>query len=213
MRRPLTTLAVASCLLLAASAWAKDDPPPPPPPPPPPSDTTTTEEKKDDDTSSGSSGFRSTDALLDASKGKKRPMQLSFFAGFAYPYYLPYVALPLAARFNIPIVHDGFVPQINDSFDIEFGIDIGIAPGVCCGRSPVYFVPVVEPRYTVYLLPNLAAYAKPLSLGVAIWPGPGAVVFFHYHFAVGVVFDITKTIALRGEIGTNSIRGGIGISF
>ena len=214
MRRALTTLGIAACLLLAGTALGKDDPPPPPPPPPPSDTTTTSGDKKEGDAPSTGS-FRSTDGLLDASQGKKRPMMLSFFAGFSYPYYVPYVALPLAARFNIPLIHDGFVPQINDSFDLEFGIDIGLAPGVCCGRGPIYILPIVEPRYTVYLLPNLAVYAKPLNLGVVIWPSSSGlqVIYFHYHFAVGVIFEITKTIYLRGELGTNSIRGGIGIAF
>ena len=216
MRRALTTLAIASCLFTSGIALGKDDPPPPPPPPPPSdSSSSGSADKKDGDAPSSGGGLRSTDGLLDASQGKKRPMMLSFFLGFAYPYYVPYVALPLAARFNLPIIHDGFVPQINDSFDIEFGLDIGIAPGACCGRAPIYILPIIEPRYTVYLLPNLAVYAKPLNLGIAIWPSSGGaqVVFFHYHFAVGVVFEITKTLYLRGELGTNSIRGGIGIAF
>src|SRR6478672_11616608 len=129
MRRALTTLAVASVLLAAGTALAKDDPPPPPPPPPPPSDTTS--DKKDDTKSeelSNSTDFKSTDALLDASKGKHRPMMLSFFGGVRYPYYTGFFGFVLGARFNIPLVHDGFVPQINDSFDLEFGADIGLVP-------------------------------------------------------------------------------------
>src|SRR4051794_11978865 len=126
MRRALTTLAVASVLFAAASAFAKDDPPPPPPPPPP-SDTETKTETKSEEPSN-STDFKSTDALLDASKGKHRPMMLSFFTGVRYPYYVGVYGFTLGARFDIPIVHDGFVPQINDSFDLEFGVDIGIVP-------------------------------------------------------------------------------------
>src|SRR6185436_16348541 len=115
MRRTLTTLAVAAVLFAASEALSKDDPPPPPPPPPPSDTTSDSAEKKDGDAPS-STDFKSTDALLDASKGKKRPMMLSFLAGIRYPYYVPSVDLSLGARFNIPVVHDGFVPQINDSF-------------------------------------------------------------------------------------------------
>src|SRR5438105_3686921 len=126
MRRALTTLAVASVLFAAASALAKDDPPPPPPPPPPSDSSETRSESSD---APASSDFKATDALLDASKGKHRPMMLSFFTGIHYPSYsIGLFAFILGARFNIPIFHDGFVPQINDSFDLEFGVDFGIVP-------------------------------------------------------------------------------------
>src|SRR5689334_18577678 len=121
MRRTLTTLAVASALFAAAQALPNDDPPPPPPPPPPSVTTTTDAGVNKDGDSLSSTDFKSTDALLDASKGKKRPMMLSFLAGIRYPaYYVPLFGFTLGARFDIPIIHDGFVPQINDSFDLEF---------------------------------------------------------------------------------------------
>ena len=218
MRRTLTTLAVVSVLFAAGSALAKDDPPPPPPPPPPPSDTTTTDDKKSDDTSSSSNStdFHSTDALFDVSKGKKRPMMLSFFLNIPYPnYFGSLFAFELSARFNIPLVHDGFVPQINDSLDLEFGADIIIIPGVAgTSYSPIAVLPIIEPRYTVYLLPKLAVYVKPLNIGVLIWPSSVySSVYFHYSAALGVIFKLTDSIYLRGELGSYAIRAGIGIAF
>ncbi|MBK7861007.1 MAG: hypothetical protein IPJ65_20855 [Archangiaceae bacterium] len=220
MRRALTPLAVASILFAAGSAFAKDDPPPPPPPPPPSdsADSKSDEHKDSAAEPSNSTDFKSTDALLDQSKGKHRPLMLSFFTGFRYPYYIGSIGLVLGARFNIPLVHDGFVPQINDSFDLEFGADFGLVPGLAYGcYTPVYVHPMIEPRYTVYLLPKLAAYVKPLSLGFLIWPnscGAGfSSFFFHYEASVGVIYKLTNSIALRGEVGSYGIRAGIGISF
>jgi hypothetical protein len=146
-------------------------------------------------------------------------MMLSFFTGVRYPYYTGFFGFIVGARFNIPLVHDGFVPQINDSFDLEFGADIGLVPtgGVLGCYLPIYIQPMVEPRYTVYLLPKLAAYIKPLSLGFVVWPnncgGFYSTFFFHYEASVGVIYKLTSNIALRGEVGSYGIRAGIGIAF
>ena len=74
-------------MLTAGTALAKDDPPPPPPPPPPPSDTTTSDTTSSEGDSPSGGSFKATDALLDASKGKKRPMMLSFFLNLPWPGY------------------------------------------------------------------------------------------------------------------------------
>jgi hypothetical protein len=222
MRRALPTYTLAAVLFISAvalGAKAKDDPPPPPPPPPPSDAAPPPPPPPSDDSSSSGDGpsgstFRSTDALLDASKGKHRPMMLSFFLGVAYPYYVSW-GVPIGARFNLPIVHDGFVPQINDSFDIEFGIDVVIAPGAYL-YTPIYFVPRVGPRYTVYLLPKLAVYAKP-ELGIAIWPTSGCtgcqVIWPHFEFTVGLAYKITDAFYLRAEVSSYAIRGGLGLAF
>jgi hypothetical protein len=151
-------------------------------------------------------------------------MMLSFFAGVgvstANPWGASSFIVPLGARFNLPIIHDGFVPQINDSLDIEFGIDVPIAPSVCCGYTPIYFTPVIEPRYSVYLLPKLTAYVKPLNLGIVVWPGnnvPG-VIFFRYEFALGAIYELTKTFYVRAQMGFGYpenfvLRAGLGLAF
>ena len=143
---------------------------------------------------------------------------LSFFAAAVWPVWYVYTfAIGPTVRFNIPLVHDGFVPQINDSFDLEFGLDFAIVPNASTyGHIPVFFLPVVEPRYTVYLLPQLAVYAKPLNLGIMIWPIDSAYrspVYFHWSGAVGVLYKVTDKLHLRGEIGTYAVRFGLGIAF
>ena len=81
--------------------------------------------------------------------------------------------------------------------------------------SPFTLLLVVEPRYTVYLLPKLWAYVKPLNIGLAIWPNSYgySAVYFHYDAAVGIIYKIADTISLRAEVGTYDIKAGIGISF
>ena len=55
---------------------------------------------------------------------------------------------------------------------------------------------MIEPRYTVYLLPKLAVYVKPLTLGFVVWPNNcfygAAAVFFHYEAALG---DRSRVVA------------------
>jgi hypothetical protein len=213
----LTTLLVARIALAATKAKDDDAAPPPPPPPPPPADTTTSDSSSSSD--SGGSTFKRQDALLDATTGKHRPMMLSFFLGIPYGdiygcYYSCGFPLDLDARFDIPIVHDGFVPQINDSLSIEFGVDLGLRAGYYGG--PFQLTLLVEPRYNVYLLPNLTVYLKPLDIGFWVWPGDTTyhnAVGFHYDAAVGVVYKLNPSIYLRAELGTYAIKGGIGIAF
>src|SRR5690242_11393234 len=120
MRCRLAGLLVLSMFFVSFAAVAKDTPPPPPPPP--------AEHASGGD---GDSAFRQRDGLLDVS-GKTRKQMLSFFAGIPWGGYLGYgygyggFPLDLGARYYIPIVHNGFIPQINDSFGIEFGADLNV---------------------------------------------------------------------------------------
>src|SRR5262249_19015895 len=111
------------------------------------------------------------------------------------------------------IIHDGFVPQINDSLDVEFGVDVGIVPSSSRGGA-VYFTPWAGPRYTVYLLPKLAAYVMP-EFGIRVWPNNFgySVVDFHIDFALGAIYKITDTFYVRADIGYYTLRAGLGIAF
>jgi hypothetical protein len=77
----------------------------------------------DDAPASGSdtpteSSFRRQGALLDRSP-QRRPMMVSLFLGLPYGYYYYGFPFGLGGRFLIPLVHDGFIPSVNDSFSMS----------------------------------------------------------------------------------------------
>ena len=109
MRKTLAAVVVASTLLAASQAFASDPPPPPPPPPDSSGDSSSS--------SSGTSLTHQPGGLFDTASGKQRPMLLSVFAGLPYAYYGYGFGFGIGARFYLPLVQDGFIPQINDEFD------------------------------------------------------------------------------------------------
>src|SRR5512139_501023 len=61
------------------------------------------------------------------SSPQSRPMMLSFFTGLHLGHFAGYgFPLLIGGRFYIPLVHDGFIPSLNDEFGIEFGLDFDI---------------------------------------------------------------------------------------
>ena len=113
------------------------------------------------DTPSGET-FRHSGSLLDRSP-QHRSQMLSVFLGLPYGYFY-YGGFPfgLGGRYLIPILHDGFIPAVNDSFSIEFGVDFS---GVL-GRTfyPVLSIPV-EVMWQFHFTPKFSAYAK---VGIAL---------------------------------------------
>lgn len=196
-RRTLQSLALSS-LLLSGAAVADDE---------------KSEGKSD---SPSASTFHQSGALLDKSP-QKRPMILSFFAGLPYGYYYYGFPFGVGARFGIPIVHDGFLPMLNDSFGIEFGADLY---GVAGARFyPTLGLPV-ELYWAFHFTKNFAAYAK-----------VGAVLEFNFvPYActaigcrayslvtaspignVGLIWHFSQKLSLRAEAGYPWIKVGLGI--
>ena len=211
MRRSLTGWLVTAVLLSSLLAFAKDSPPPPPPPPPPPA-----EEAPPPSSSGGSSSLNGTDGLFDASN-KTRKSMLSFFVGLPYGGYSGYgyyggFPIGLGARFYLPIVPNGFIPSLNDSFGLEFGVDASFYLGGFGGTGIGLGIPI-EARWGFHLIPKLEVYGKVgFALGFFVVPNYG-VAFWPYAVAqAGVVYQITETIALRAEVGYPNIKVGIGIA-
>jgi hypothetical protein len=76
------------------------------------------------------------------------------------------------------------------------------------------FIPVVEPRWTFYLLPRLSAYFK-LGIGVPLYADlyaqhvtPG----FYVNPAVGAVFALNSTFHLRADVGLSAVTLGLGLA-
>lgn len=180
------------------------------------------EESKEPKESTGSdtptaNTFRHSGSLLDRGP-QHRSQMLSVFLGVPvgyYGYYGYYSGFPIGigGRYLIPIIHDGFLPPVNDSFNIEFGVDFS---GVL-GRAfyPVLSIPV-EVMWQFHFTPKFSAYAK---VGIAL----------EFNFVsycaggfcrtlvtaggignVGLVYKLADKISFRAEAGYPWVKVGLG---
>ncbi len=117
----------------------------------------------------------------------------------------------IGARYTLPVLKDGFLTRLNDSFDLEVGADVAYP----YFAFVVLQVPV-EARWTFYLMPFLSAYAK-LGAGAAITPAcrkwACSVVGPLAEAALGVTLKLSTRFALRVEASTLGLHAGVGVDF
>lgn len=191
----------AKFIVLAAALSAKpvlaDDPPPSG------SDTPT------------ESTWRRQGALLDRSP-QRRSNVLSLFLGIPYGgYYFYGFPFGVGGRFLIPILHDGFIPAINDSFSIEFGADLY---GVAGTRFyPTLGIPV-EVMWGFHFTQKFSAYAKVgavLEINFVPYACGGGILCRGVVSAspignVGLIYKFSEKISFRAEAGYPWIKVGFG---
>ncbi len=156
---------------------------------------------------SGESAVKKPGGLMDASE-HDRPSMLSFF--LEIPYYGYGFGLGAGARYTLPLLKSGFISNLNDSIELEFGAD---------GWFSFYGfwalgVPV-EGRWTFHITPEFSAYGKVgVGLGVAAVTAVSGSPYFYVYPSVnlGVLYKLGG-IYLRGEIGTPALKLGIAIPF
>jgi hypothetical protein len=193
------SLVMASALVLSAPRARADDKP------------------AGSDTPSGAT-FRQGGALLDRSP-QRRPFTISVFAGAPYAYYYYGVPFGVGGRFMIPIVHDGFIPPLNDSFGIEFGADLYGTYGVDRRFYTTFGLPV-EVYWQFHFTSKFSAYVKVgavLEFNFVPYTvcAPGAVVCRGYVYPspignAGIIFRFTKTVSFRAEAGYPWVKIGFG---
>ncbi|MHB8420729.1 MAG: hypothetical protein ACYDCL_21865 [Myxococcales bacterium] len=199
MRRTVTfTAMIALAGTLSSAALAQEYAPPPANPPP--AETSNT-------------GVHAPQGLLDPTP-QTRSDQLSLWAGLPFAYGF---GLDVGVRFSLPLVQNGFIPKLNNSFDLEFGGDLAWYPGYF-DTSLVIPYGEATVRWTFYLIPKLAVYAKTgLGLGYIItsYAGYGfSDLYLSVPFSLGVMYWVTKKLVLRAEAGGGydyyGLRVGIG---
>jgi hypothetical protein len=136
----------------------------------------------------------------------------------------------LKLGFEIPIVHDGFIPQINNSFSIEpnfafawnnYNRGYGYGAGVLDDDfAAMEYTPGVSVLWSFYFSERFRAYAA-VHTGLTIlkpyYDGPGEADLktyyrFHGELAPGVVWSLNEKIALRAELGWwSGVKGGIAL--
>lgn len=193
----------------------KDDSPPPPPPPPPPLEETGPIESP----ASGEWSIRGQNSLLDTGSGHTRRSMISVFVGIPWyssyygPFYSTSLTFNLGGRFYLPLVKEGFLPMLNDSFGVEFGADLFVGlPGFGYGSVGFGMQIPAEVRWNFHLFPKLEVYAKlGAALGVlftpVVWVTPILIV------NVGALFKLNETFYVRAEVGSPALKVGIGFAF
>jgi hypothetical protein len=153
-------------------------------------------------------------SIKDASE-KRRPYGVSLQAAFPWLYS---IAGGFRISGEIPIMHNGFIPSINDSFSLEplFELTYGRPTNTWASDQvhAINYTPALSILWSFYFKTNLRAYAN-LTLGWTIvdddYPGPGDLDLSHFHhnFSVGMFYDFKPHWSVRAEIGYAGIRAGI----
>ncbi|MHB8879370.1 MAG: hypothetical protein ACYC8T_37220 [Myxococcaceae bacterium] len=208
MRPSHSTIALLTALALAipGAAFAEEE-----------------EKKKDDSSESsssssggGSSAFRAKGALLDASPQDRHQM-ISFF-GFI-PWYDGF-GLGVAARYSIPIMAQGFIPTLNDSFELEFGADFSWVSNYYFGYGYSYInlgAPIGEARWTFHLTSKWSVYGKVgvgWNFGFATTSGYNGYSLIRPYFngGAGAIYNFSDSMVFRAEAGYHGVRVGLGIN-
>ncbi len=166
---------------------------------------------------SGDPSFRDRGGLLDASS-QRRPQMLSIFLGFPYSYYYYGFPLGISGRYYFPVLHDGFVPTINDSFGLEVGADL-----LLVGRNgfSTFLAIPIEAMWALHFFPKFAMYLKlgaalEFRLGRACGPKECFEGFGVGAYPIGTLgfwYAFTDTVRLRFELGYPWVKIGLGFAF
>lgn len=174
----------------------------------------------DDDKPSGGSdtpsesNMRRSGALLDRSP-QHRSQMLSIFLGLPYGYFYYGFPFGLGGRYLIPLIHDGFIPAVNDSFSLEFGLDLSGAVGA--RFYPTLGIPV-EVMWAFHFTPKFAAYVKAgavLELNFVPYVCVGTITCRGYVSAspignIGLIYKFTEKVSFRAEAGYPWVKVGLG---
>lgn len=151
-----------------------------------------------------------------------RPLTLSVMA------YVPWIygiGIGLSTAFEIPVVHDGFLRNVNDAFSIE--PSFGFAYLDYYGHGNVdddyalLFRPAVAGKWSFYLQERLRVYAL-VNFGYSRvnhhWDDATTSYkrgynYFYGEPAAGVEWSFAERCALRAEVAPHGLRAGLSISF
>jgi hypothetical protein len=149
---------------------------------------------------------------------QERSAKLSLF--LIIPWWYGF-GIGAGGRYELPLVPEGFVPTLNDSFELEFGGDVWYGSWSYLGGGYSYTglgIPV-EGRWTFHFSPKLAAYAK-LGLGwyFHFWSGDVNGSAFsgsglYWNTATGAIYQISDSFWLRGELGYTGLKMGVSLKF
>ena len=147
--------------------------------------------------------MRSPGGLYDATPHTRKSM-LTVWGSLGW-----WSGLGVGARYTLPLVADGFLAELNDSVELEFGADLYFLGWY--GYSSLD-IPV-EGRWSFHVLPNLSLYGK-LAAGVQVDFLAGSLRLWPlFHFAPGAIYHLSENFAVRAELGYRGLRLGVAFAF
>jgi opacity protein-like surface antigen len=152
-----------------------------------------------------------------------RPMGVSVMA------YVPWyygIGIGFNARFEIPIVHDGFISSINDQVSIEPSFSMAYrtrdyGSGYSDRLSFLDLTPAVYGIWSFHITPNFRPYGG-IGIGYAIsnWleedDYPGSDIdngYFYWEGVAGLFYDFSDYVSFRCELGIQGPKAGLSIFF
>jgi len=147
--------------------------------------------------------MKAPDSLMDGSAHERRS-QIS-----GYGVFLPSYGPGAAVRYALPIFKDGFIPELNESIELELGGDF-IFPVFGTG-VPLILI-AAEPRWTFHFTPQVDGYFK-LGVGVLLALGPTTFSPFQVLPGIGVSYRLGGNLWLRLEASYPILSAGVGLDF
>jgi hypothetical protein len=148
---------------------------------------------------------------------QERPQMLSFFTGIHYGHFVGWgFPLTIGARYYIPLVHDGFIPPINDEFGIEFGADFDVTflSSIYVENVLIGFGIPVEAVWDFHFSSKFDLYAKfGVVMGSAFSDYNYGGFWWALRETVGIRLKISEAVCFRAEAGYPSVLVGFGFAF
>ncbi len=164
--------------------------------------------------------LRESGGLLDGSS-RVRERELVFLVGMPDWYGgwgFGWRPLGLGVRASLPLLHNGLLPDVNDSLGLEVGADLSFW---AFSRWATFLDIPVELKWSLYLVPKVAVFLKlgialEMQFGQGCWGNTcyGSSFFVPVPVAaVGLAAQMTSKISLRLEFGYPWFKIGIGVPF
>jgi hypothetical protein len=143
--------------------------------------------------------------LLDSSP-QGRPLLLSVHGILPYRYF-GYGGFPVGVGVGlyVPILHNGFIPPVNDEFGIDFGGDVFFFAGAPNGIG--LWIPV-SLLWTFHFSPSFSAYVK-AGIALRFWPGDPYPLYPDFVGAIGLNWMFSHSVGLRVEAGYPGLKLGL----
>jgi hypothetical protein len=151
----------------------------------------------------------------------RRPMALSMMAFVPWWYG---IGIGPSLAFEIPIVHDGFIPRVNDQFSIEPSFSFAYTTwrdsyDYYNDDFALMFRPAVAALWSFHFSSKLRAYAE-VNIGYTRVnhkydvSGTGFDVGYNYFYGelnVGMFYNFSQRLSLRAEMGFMGLRTGLAL--
>ncbi len=132
-------------------------------------------------------------------------MTLSFLGGVGG--YGGAGGLGIAGIFGLPLVPDGFIPSLNESFHLELGAFTNFGFRGAPFGDIVIFTPAAGVRWDFHIVKEFTAFAA-IRSGVGFGISNSGTIFY-FDGLVGGFWRFSQAVAVRFEVGGGVIGGGV----